>query len=844
MRTSAAAWMAALAVISMNGPFTTAQAAPARPLDADAPRPVYHRLQDGQGFNDTDPTEDTLHHDLLRPRQPEPGLISLLTGALTLPTATTSPRRKAKHHHEPVSPTLLHSGIDIGASSFPLASSSSFPTSAAPNIIVGLTTILHPSAPTSTPDSSDSGSQSSSGTSDSGLLSIIGGGLSGVLPSATQAVGSELSRLTGTGGALHHLTKSALSDVAGSGGILPHVKSDITHMVPTGTANPIGSFLSQVTATGAVPSLLSPVQSQLSGITASGISGVGTGFPFTGIFPTLTSDAGSILSPVQSAVSSLANVTTGLPALQSSLSSFLSGVGSGVSNATSLIGTLTTPLSIPPGVIPSGVIPSGVIPTGVIPTGVTITAGDSTVTIPLPGTGIPTGLTSTLLPPVLTLPTVTTGVTSPSDTTGVTSPTDTTGVTSPTDTTGVTSATSNTSTSQDPTITPTGTIPITNATTPVSIVTDTTAVPSTSASTTLMSSITTPTTISTGTRNGPLVSISPTGTDTQSSLSLPTVWTFAPSSTTTSSAGIQTATSTTLSSSTGLATSLPQLVQPAGGSPNPGSNFTLIQVGFEFALNYPFVVSRPESASQIFAYLPQGIAHGLGINESSVMMNALQPYNTAAKLGFVTTLAQAYIPSGLVDQLQLDIRTATSQLYYNDHVPVQQLMRVINPAIPILPGSTLDGVPEVPTFNAEAAAGAGKNTGAGAPIGGDSGVSKSVRGTSVGIGAGAVAGAAVYAAAMIYVARRYRQKRKNHRRASSIPAAVHPGEMTQRSSAGGMGSLFMSGAIHNARGTTARTSLNSAGRNSRTSNTSSNGRSVREQGISAPLMSENSLGWN
>lgn len=105
----------------------------------------------------------------------------------------------------------------------------------------------------------------------------------------------------------------------------------------------------------------------------------------------------------------------------------------------------------------------------------------------------------------------------------------------------------------------------------------------------------------------------------------------------------------------------------------------------------------------------------------------------------------------------------------------------------------------------------------------------------MGIGVGAVAGAAVYAAAMVYVARRYRQKRKNlHNRASSIPTA---GEMSQ-TPGGGMGGYFMSGA-NGGRG-----SPNGGGRGSRQSAGSSNNRSVREQGISHPIMAENSLGWN
>jgi hypothetical protein len=128
-------------------------------------------------------------------------------------------------------------------------------------------------------------------------------------------------------------------------------------------------------------------------------------------------------------------------------------------------------------------------------------------------------------------------------------------------------------------------------------------------------------------------------------------------------------------------------------------------------------------------------------------------------------------------------------------------------------------------------------TGDAAPIGGDTGSSHKVRGSSVGIGVGAVCGAAVYAAAMVYVARRYRNKRKGHQRASSVPTM---GEMRE-SSAGGMSQFFMSGA----NGGRHSGGSGSGGRGSRQSAGSggSNGRSVREQGISNPIMAENSLGW-
>ncbi|EME79506.1 uncharacterized protein MYCFIDRAFT_212235 [Pseudocercospora fijiensis CIRAD86] len=183
------------------------------------------------------------------------------------------------------------------------------------------------------------------------------------------------------------------------------------------------------------------------------------------------------------------------------------------------------------------------------------------------------------------------------------------------------------------------------------------------------------------------------------------------------------------------------------------------------------------------------------------------------------------------------------------------LMSMINPTIPIVPGANMDDGTGTASNNNnkknDPAASASGSGGDGAPIGGDSGSSQKVNGTSVGIGVGAVCGAAVYAAAMVYVARRYRKKRQSHRRASSVPTA---GEISQRSpgtpgtlSGGGMGGYFMSGANggrESGSGSHSGRSSGRIGRGSRNSAGSSNGRSVREVGISNPIMAENSLGWN
>jgi len=287
---------------------------------------------------------------------------------------------------------------------------------------------------------------------------------------------------------------------------------------------------------------------------------------------------------------------------------------------------------------------------------------------------------------------------------------------------------------------------------------------------------------------------------------------------------------------------MPQVIQPQSGYPAQPENTTLIQIGFKWALNYPFVVSTPGSANQIFHYLPLGLAYGMNIDSDQVIMYGLKPYDTTQNMHYITTLAMAYVPSSLVSPLQMDLYNPNSALYLPPDNSTHTLMSLINSVgIPLLAGG-----------NAASASASGSDNSdddgttsaqGGAPIGGDSSSTQRVRSSSVGIGVGACAGAAIYAAAMVYVARRYKRKkqqRSRHARVSSVPSAERA-PMSQRSS-GGMGAAyFMSGGRGPLSGAT-RNSSN--GRGSRTSGGSSRARSVREAGISAPVMAENSLGWN
>jgi len=215
-------------------------------------------------------------------------------------------------------------------------------------------------------------------------------------------------------------------------------------------------------------------------------------------------------------------------------------------------------------------------------------------------------------------------------------------------------------------------------------------------------------------------------------------------------------------------------------------------------------------------------------------MQSLLPLDTSAALGFVTTVAWALIPDNMLSTIALDLHIPTAPIYSNSDPSVYQLMNYIDPAIPLVPGNSLSGA---------GASGTGSGAAATSTAGGNSGVfnteaqntSSSTKSTAAGIGVGVVGAAAAYGAAMFFIARRYKRKKQAHRRSSSI---MSHSEMRQSGSPALLsgGNAFMVGARNSAGGT-------NHDRNSRGSG-GSNGNSARTQQISAPMMAENSLGWN
>lgn len=255
------------------------------------------------------------------------------------------------------------------------------------------------------------------------------------------------------------------------------------------------------------------------------------------------------------------------------------------------------------------------------------------------------------------------------------------------------------------------------------------------------------------------------------------------------------------------------------------------QVCFKWPLNYPFV-SANDGGQQIFHYLPKAIADGLNISQSEVQNFGLKPLDTTQYQGFITTLALFTIPSDLQNKLAAQLRNPLDRFWFNEDSTVNDLTSLINTACPLpagqVPGESSLSDDDESGDPASTSNGGGGDGGA---MGGDIGASRKVNSTSAIVASSAIVGAIAYGAAMFFVARRYRNKRIAHQRSSSVPSTSR---MTYGSIPGGA-AAWMHGA---------RNGRITPGSRGSQGSSASQGRSVRTQQISAPVMAENSLGWN
>ncbi|KAK8140801.1 hypothetical protein G3M48_001850, partial [Beauveria asiatica] len=160
---------------------------------------------------------------------------------------------------------------------------------------------------------------------------------------------------------------------------------------------------------------------------------------------------------------------------------------------------------------------------------------------------------------------------------------------------------------------------------------------------------------------------------------------------------------------------LPRVILP-GSSITPSSDGSLIQLGFLFPLNYVFVSQHLQAAAQIFEVLPGALAHGT-VQRSVVEVAKLVPYDTQARVGYITTVAKLYYPKAYVGQLQTDILDPKSEIYTRGEDMQRNLTALIDPAIKITDD---DGGMDCASQPCDASPSSSKQTGitAGAVVGG------------------------------------------------------------------------------------------------------------------------------
>jgi hypothetical protein len=251
-------------------------------------------------------------------------------------------------------------------------------------------------------------------------------------------------------------------------------------------------------------------------------------------------------------------------------------------------------------------------------------------------------------------------------------------------------------------------------------------------------------------------------------------------------------------------------------------------------LNWVWVAEHPTTAAQIFTFVPVALWEGMDLKQTQVKMDSLLPYDTSQTLGWVKTRVLFHFPTHLLGSLQLAINTPVSSIYTNPDDYVFKIMSYVDPSVPLFPGGTLSGGDASGTGSVASPTGkTDSNNDIFDPD--QKSATPAVQSTTAAIAVGAIGAAAAYGVAMFFIARRYKRKKQGHRRSSSVMSSSEMRQSGSPALLGGANQFMSGGRISPGE--------SSGDRNSRGSGRS-NGNSARTQQISAPMMAENSLGWN
>ncbi|RPA84023.1 hypothetical protein BJ508DRAFT_46888 [Ascobolus immersus RN42] len=121
----------------------------------------------------------------------------------------------------------------------------------------------------------------------------------------------------------------------------------------------------------------------------------------------------------------------------------------------------------------------------------------------------------------------------------------------------------------------------------------------------------------------------------------------------------------------------------------PSNDSVLVRLAFDYSLNYEWLQKESRAVYQILDYLPQGLAYGMGIkNSTNITIRAIQPYDRQRNLGYIVALVYVFIPGDGLEELEDQIPRAGSQLYAHPDESVRELMSFVDPKIPLV--STLE----------------------------------------------------------------------------------------------------------------------------------------------------------
>ncbi|KAJ7175365.1 hypothetical protein C8R46DRAFT_891283, partial [Mycena filopes] len=114
---------------------------------------------------------------------------------------------------------------------------------------------------------------------------------------------------------------------------------------------------------------------------------------------------------------------------------------------------------------------------------------------------------------------------------------------------------------------------------------------------------------------------------------------------------------------------------PTGPIENPGSDYSYISLLFDNYLDWNFVCTNPVSSTQVFAMMPLILSNALGTSGDDIKTFALEVripdgYTGPQDVDMLQTLYLAYIPSSLVDALQLQLKAKNSAFYTGTDNPV------------------------------------------------------------------------------------------------------------------------------------------------------------------------------